>query len=46
VDASGIYQYYAYDPEYALVEDDTDRPRLATTTGGDDDEDESTGRAG
>jgi capsular exopolysaccharide synthesis family protein len=47
VDASGIYQYYAYDPEYALVEDDTDRPRLATTTGGgDDDEDESTSRAG
>jgi len=36
VEATGIYQYYSYDPEYALLEDDSDTPRLAAATSGDD----------
>jgi succinoglycan biosynthesis transport protein ExoP len=36
VETTGIYQYYSYDPEYALIEDDTDAPRLAASTADDD----------
>jgi polysaccharide biosynthesis transport protein len=36
VEATGIYQYYSYDPEYALIEDDASTPRLAASSADDD----------
>ena len=33
IDTQGAYQYYSYDPEYALVEESEPAPRLTATVG-------------